>query len=177
MALGFYDANGIWQYGTSDLVSPWPTYLNLLAASVSAAMTRPATMYKAVSVRTSLAASTWHDLPFDTIANTQGTVPWALNNSGTNYRVKVSVAGFYRITATASIGATNFALRVMNQTTGQTMAQSTIGTTNSLSQSLTAEGYLAVNDEMSVQIYYPSGTFSTVTDGLTSPTRYTITKA
>jgi hypothetical protein len=179
MATGAYDSNGIWQYGEDDLLAQpdWSGYMNLGQQSVSDAFTRPATQYKAVGVRAGLAASTWHDLPFDTIVATQGTTPWALANVGVNYRVQVSVAGFYRISATASLGAATFAIRVINQTTGQVVAQCDMGTTVSNSQSVTAEGYYSVNDELSVQIYYVGGVFSTMTDSAASPTRYTITKA
>lgn len=39
MAVGSYDANGIWQYGESDNISPFSTTLNKLAASTSSGFT------------------------------------------------------------------------------------------------------------------------------------------
>lgn len=39
MAVGSYDANGIWQYGESDNISPISTTLNKLASSASSAFT------------------------------------------------------------------------------------------------------------------------------------------
>ncbi len=39
MAVGSYDANGIWQYGESDNISPFSTLLNKLAASTSSSVT------------------------------------------------------------------------------------------------------------------------------------------
>jgi hypothetical protein len=36
MATGALDANGIWQYGEDDLLSPWSAYMNKGMASVSA---------------------------------------------------------------------------------------------------------------------------------------------
>jgi len=39
MAVGSYDANGIWQYGESDNISPFATTLNKLAASTSSGFT------------------------------------------------------------------------------------------------------------------------------------------
>lgn len=39
MAVGSYDANGIWQYGESDNISPFATTLNKLASSASSAIT------------------------------------------------------------------------------------------------------------------------------------------
>jgi hypothetical protein len=38
MAAGALDAQGVWQYGEDDPLSPFSTFLNLLAASVSASL-------------------------------------------------------------------------------------------------------------------------------------------
>ena len=34
MATDAYDANGVWQYGEDDLLSPWSAHMNKLAASI-----------------------------------------------------------------------------------------------------------------------------------------------
>lgn len=171
-----YDGSGIndpgttgWMIGTDEATGAG--YIHLNGQNLDTG--RPAATYRAVATRNSLAASTWHDLPIDTVEQSQGTLPWAMNNVGSTWRIKFTKPGFYMFTGAASLGAANFTLRLINITTGQVTTQENMGTTVSNTSAVSAAAYFAANQENAFQIYYP-GTFNTLTDLVASPTRLTV---
>ena len=138
MAVGSYDANGIWQYGESDNISPFATTLNKLASSASSAFTsdrsRLATLEAGSLAGLIPVAPTSVSVAGGTAAaNSVGTVTFtnatsiSLNSVFTskykNYRVMLNFTGFsanndvflrLRAAGTDSTSSYTYAGNVMN---------------------------------------------------------------